>query len=411
MTPDPFKSRPTAAVTRREFLLTSTAAVLGPAALFASDRDAVPPDLLIGYSEHRTDLPGGRYVNDVTRRAVVVKADGTGRRVLAEELTREKNSWTEFRGWSPDGKLAVFCRGWMSDANGQWQEKHKTFRYAKGDFSCDGYLFDLATGKATNVTAVERVSHANEYLQFWPPGDEKQLSFSAHVEGGSRPYVMDRDGKNKRPMVRKTGPLVHGMSLSPDGKRGAYEDPQYRLFLADADGSNAKQIVTGHPFHLMPSWSPDGAWVLFVAGTHYDCHPHIVKADGTGLKMLASRNGYRGVIDYLDVFDFHDGSSDLPTWSPDSKSVFYTSKVGGNVELFRVTLDGKSEQLTNTPAGSMHYHPNPSADGQWLLYGSKRDGVRQLYVMRMSDKKEWRITDLTKGRAAMWAGWQPRAGR
>jgi Tol biopolymer transport system component len=112
-----------------------------------------------------------------------------------------------------------------------------------------------------------------------------------------------------------------------------------------------------------------------------------IKADGTGLKKLASRNGYRGVIDFLDVYDFHDGSSDLPVWAPDSKSVFYTAKVGRNVELFRVMLDGRSEQLTETPARSMHYHPNSSLDGKWLLYGSKRDVVRQLYVMRLEDKK------------------------
>jgi hypothetical protein len=138
------------------------------------------------------------------------------------------------------------------------------------------------------------------------------------------------------------------------------------------------------------------------------CHPHVPKADGTDLKKLASRNGYRGVIDILDVYDFHDGSSDLPVWAANSKSVFYTTKVGSNVELFRVTLDGKSEQLTDSPAGVLHYHPQPSPDGKWLVYGSKRDGVRQLYVMRLRDKKEWRITDLAKGRAAMWPSWQPR---
>jgi TolB protein len=103
------------------------------------------------------------------------------------------------------------------------------------------------------------------------------------------------------------------------------------------------------------------------AGAHYDCHPHVIKADGTGLKKLASRNGYRGVIDFLDVYDFHDGSSDLPVWAPDSKSVFYTAKVGNNVELFRVSLDRKPEQLTATPAGSMHYHPAASPDGKWLV--------------------------------------------
>jgi WD40 repeat protein len=197
------------------------------------------------------------------------------------------------------------------------------------------------------------------------------------------------------------------MSISPDGKRGAYEDRAYQLFITDADGSNAKQIQTGLRFHLMPSWSPDGSWLLFVAGEHFDCHPHIVKADGTGLKKLPSRNGYRGAIDFLDVYDFHDGSSDLPVWAPDSKSVFYTAKVERNVELFRVTLDGMSEQLTKTPPGSMHYHPAASPDGKWLAYGSKRDGIRQLYVMRLSDKKEHRITDLKKGHAAMWPIWQP----
>src|SRR6185436_11240660 len=102
------------------------------------------------------------------------------------------------------------------------------------------------------------------------------------------------------------------------------------------------------------------------------------------------------------VYDFHGGSSDLPVWAPDSKSVFYTAKVGSKVELFRVAFDGKAEQLTDTPAGSMHYHPQSSPDGRWLVYGSKRDGVRQLYVLRLEDKRERRITNLQAGHAAMW---------
>ena len=69
----------------------------------------------------------------------------------------------------------------------------------------------------------------------------------------------------------------------------------YQVYLADADGANRIHVQTGHPFVFVPSWSPDGKWVLFVSGEHYDCHPHIVKADGTGLRKLADRGGYRGV--------------------------------------------------------------------------------------------------------------------
>jgi TolB protein len=341
------------------------AAVTSGAIRSSPPADALP-DLFIGYTEFRTDLPGGRYVSEATFRAVVVKVDGTGRRVLVEELSREKGSWTQFVGWSPDGKAARLSRYWKSEEVGKWEEKHKTFRPPGEGFRHDAYLVDLASGKATKQAPVEN--------------------------------------KKKSELIKN---LVHGMSVSPDGKRSAFEDPAYQLFLADGNGSNPKRVKTGLRFHLMPSWSPDGSWVLFVAGEHYDCHPHVIKADGTGLKKLASRNGYRGVIDYLDVYDFHDGSSDLPVWAPDSKSVFYTAKVGRNVELFRVTLDGKSEQLTETPAGSMHYHPAASPDGKWLAYGSKRDGVRQLYVMRLSDKKQHCLTDLKKGHAAMWPHWQP----
>jgi Tol biopolymer transport system component len=399
-----------AVISRRDVLrLGATAAVLGPGLLRAADTEDKSPELLIGYTEFRTDLPGGRHVNVKTRRAAVVKADGTGRLVLAEDVTKEKGSSTQFTGWSPDGKTALFDRVWQSEENGKWEEEHKTFRTTADGSRGDCYLFDLAGGKAFNVTAVERVSHYNSGLHFWRR-DPTKLRFAATIDGTALPFIMDLDGKNKLELGKAYPKnLVHGMSLSPDGKRGAYEDPAYQLYLADGDGSNAKRIETGQRFHLMPSWSPDGAWVLFVAGEHYDCHPHVIKADGTGLKKLAGRNGYRGVIDFLDVYDFHDGSSDLPVWAPDSKSVFYTAKVGRNVELFRVTLDGKSEQLTDTAAGSMHYHPQPAPDGKWLVYGSKRDGVRQLYVMRLSDRKEHRITDLKKGHAAMWSSWQPRA--
>ena len=131
-------------------------------------------------------------------------------------------------------------------------------------------------------------------------------------------------------------------------------------------------------------------------------------ADGTGLRKLADRGGYRGVIAFLGfVPDLHGGSSDIPAWSTDGTPVYYTAKVGENVELFRVALEGRVERLTRTDDGSLHYHPTPSPDGRWLAYGSKRGGVRQLYVMRLADRSERHFTDLAPGHAAMWPYWQP----
>ena len=363
------------------------------------------PNLLVGYNEHRTNLPGGRYANIITNRAMLVQADGTQRRPLVAELASEVGSWTQFAGWSPDGRMAVVGRGWESVANADWEEEHKTFRFTAEGWLYDSYLVDVATGTAENVTAVDRVSFYNAGLFFWQ-NDPTKLGFTGLIDGNSKPFRMDRDGSNKTDLTKDSKGFAYGFSSSPDGSRISYHE-NYQVYLADADGSSRVHVETGHPFVFAPSWSPDGKWLLFVSGEHYNCHPHIVRADGTGLTKLADRGGYRGVIEFLDVPDYHGGSSDIPVWSIDSQSVFYMAKIGENVELFQITLDGQAEQLTHSAEGTLHYHPKPSPDGKWIVYGSKRNGVRNLFLMRLSDRKEQALTDLPTGHAAMHAYWQP----
>lgn len=337
--------------------------------------------------------------------AFVVQTDGTGRRPIAAELALEADSWTQFAGWSPDGKIAIVGRGWQSPENAKWEEEHKTFRFVPKGWRFDSNLVDLKTGVATNVTAVDEVSFYNSGLFFWPQ-DPQRLGFTALIDGNSHPFSMDRDGRNKVDLTQQSKEFAYGFSSSRDGKRIAYHK-NYQIILADADGSNAHKVETGLPFNFAPSWSPNGEWVLFVSGEHYNCHPHIVKADGTGLKKLADRAGYRGVVEFLDVADFHGGSSDIPIWSADGLSVFYTAKVDQNVELFQISLDGKISPLTKTAPGTLHYHPQPSANGLWLAYGSKRAGVRQLFVRNLIDGSETALTDLSVGQGALWPHWQP----
>jgi len=370
-----------------------------------SRAEGPPSNIFLGYTELRTNLPGGRHANNVTMRATVIRADGTDRRTIAEELCRQPNTWTQFAGWSPDGRLAVVGSGWESPENGRWEEEHREFRFNAEGWRYDTILVDLARGDATNLTAVDRVSFYNTGLFFWP-GDPKQLGFQALIDGNSHPFRMDRDGKNKRDLTKDSKEFAYGFSASPDGKRIAYHK-NYQVYLADADGTNVRKIETGRPFNFGPQWSADGSHVLFLAGEHYDSHPYVVQADGNNLRKLADRGGHRGVVDFLDVPDFHGGSSDVPVWSVDGHSVFYTQKIGSNVEIFLASRDGQSKRLTQTPAGTWNYHPQPSRDGQWLAYGSKRDGVRQIYLLRLADRSEFALTHLTKGHAAMWPHWQP----
>lgn len=375
------------------------------AALAAREGAAAGREPWIGYTEFRTNLPGGRHANVTTMRAALVRADGSGRKLLAENLVKEPHTWTQFAGWSPDGRIAVLGSGWESPENARVEEEQKSFRFTPEGWRYDMHLLELASGALTNVTAVERVSYYNSGLFFWP-GNPRRLGFQALIEGNSHPFSMDRDGRNKKDLTRESKEFAYGFSSSPDGKRIAYHQ-SYQVYVADADGGNARKIETGNPFNFVPQWSPDGEWLLFVSGEHYRCHPYLVHRDGSGLRKLADRGAYRGVVEFLDVPDFHGGSSDVPVWSRDGRHVYYTAMVENAVELHRVTLAGQAERLTRSPAGTLHYHPAPSPDGKRLVYGSRRAGRRQLYVARADGTAERPITAVGEGYGAMWPHWQP----
>jgi len=359
---------------------------------------------LLGYTELRTDLPGGRHANVRTMRAVIVKADGSDREEIVGDLAREADTWTQFAGWSPDGVEAVIARGRNDPENARWEEEHRAFRMEPGKWLLDSYLLNLKTGAILNVTAVDRVSHYNGGLFFLP--ENRGLGFTPLIQGVSKPFVMDLDGKNKRDVSGKGPGFAYGYSASPDGKSISYHE-DYQVFIANLDGSAKRRIETGNPFNFGPQWSADGEWLLFLSGVRGHSNPYIVHRDGTRLRQLADLNGYQGWVLFLDVDDFHEGSSDLPVWSADGKSVFYTAQAGKSTELFQVNLEGDAQRLTRSAEGTLHYHPEPSRDGQWLAYGSKRSGVRQLFVMRLADRSERQITHSQAGHAAMWPHWQP----
>jgi Tol biopolymer transport system component len=365
------------------------------------------PQYLVGYTEGRNDIPTGQFANWVTSRACLVKADGTGRSILAEELTRKPNTWTQFAGWSPNGKVAVIGSHRESPENAAWERAHKTFRMTEGWLS-DACLLEIATGKLTNVTEVDRVSIYNTGLFYLP--NCRGLGFTPLINGVSKPFVMDLDGRNKHDVSGKGAGFAYGYSASPDGQLISYHE-DYQVHVSKVDGSDKRQIKTGNPFNFVPTWSPNGEWLLFLSGEHYNCHPYLVRRDGTDLHKLADRGGYKGVVETLKYPDFHSASSDVPVWSPDGKWVYYTAIVGDSVELMRVSLDGKIEQLTRSKHPALHYHPSVSPDGKWVLFGSNQSGIMQLYIANADGTDAYPITHVPSGSCAMHGHWQPIAKR
>jgi len=374
-----------------------------------SDHDSLK-DWQIGFTQGRNDLPDGQFANWSTQRACVVCADGSNHRVIAQELATEPNQWTQFAGWSPDGRDAIVLSLWEDPQNALWEKEHKTFRMTEG-WLVDSCLVEFETGKSRNLTNNPRVSIYNTGLFYLP--NNKGFGFTALIGGVSKPFVMDLDGSNKKDVSGGGQGFSYGYSASPDGKKISYHE-DYQVYISDPDGTNKRKVDTGKPFNFAPQWSPDGKWLLFLSGQHYDCHPTIVSADSGEPFKLADRQGYRGVVEKLKHPDFHSESSDVPVWSNDSKYVYYTAMFESSIELMRAglpTAESRTpsiERLTHSPPNTRHYHPSPSPNGAWVLFGSDQSGTMQLYVADADGRNARAITDVAEGNSAMHGHWRPK---
>ena len=361
---------------------------------------------LIGYTDMKCDDPRGQFYNWRTRRAVIIRADGTGRRELGSAWITDENHWTGFGGWWPDGR-AVVGVAWESPENYAWEKEHKTFRMTEGNWLLDGCLVDIDSGEMVNLTAVDRVSNYSAGLAPWP-GDPKRAKFAPLINGIQHPFVMDIDGHNKVDLSSGEEGFTYGAAVSPDGLHIAY-NKDYLVYIADKDGSNPRRVDEDptHTFQFIPTFSPDGQWVLFLSGQHFKCHPYLVRVDGTGLRKLADRGSYTGGFQPLKVPDFHSGGSDMPTWSPDSKWVYYTAQVGESAELMRVSVDGQVQQLTHSPPGTEHCYPSVSPDGRLVVYTMRREGATALYVAQADGSNAKAITTPTIDHVQTYATWAP----
>lgn len=135
--------------------------------------------------------------------------------------------------WSPDGRSLTFVR---------WP---------------DGEHTDVWTVRAdgTSLRRVTTTGHA--FAPAWRP-DGGAIVFSDH--GVATLVAPDGSGLGRVPGTR-AALYCSGFAWSPDGRRLAAACGVPGLFVVDADGGNLRVLDAGSSG--APSWSPDGAWLVY----------------------------------------------------------------------------------------------------------------------------------------------------
>lgn len=223
--------------------------------------------------------------------------------------------------------------------------------------------------------------------------DGKKIAFLSNESGSSQIWIMNPDGGGRKQISDIEGG-INGFTYSPDETKVLFvkdvktveTSPEKYPDLPEASGRIVDDLMYKH-------WDK---WVESV--------PHPFVADISGSELTNVKDLLEGEPYESPMAPF--GGMEQLDWSPDGKTIAYTSRkktgkeyaVSTNSDIY--FYDVETSQTRNMTEGMMGYDINPrfSPDGKYLAWESmERDGYEadksRLFVMDLATGEKTYITE------------------
>jgi TolB protein len=147
------------------------------------------------------------------------------------------------------------------------------------------------------------------------------------------------------------------------------------IHVSHLDGSEKFQVTNNRTINLSPSWTPDGRSILYSSFKDRNQTLYLFElSTGKEIKFSPRAGRYLG------------GKA-----SPDGQYIAATLETAGNTNLYLLDRSGNVvRRLTEDPG--IEVSPSWSPDGKQLVFVSDRSGSPQLYIMDLGSGKTRRLT-------------------
>ena len=229
-----------------------------------------------------------------------------------------------------------------------------------------------------------------EFLEYSPDGNS--IVYVTFPEGIL--WRANRDGSNP---VQLTSPPIYPVNphWSPDGSRILYFTRGWgkprRAFTMPAQGGESVQLTSvNHPADMLdPTWSPDGRRIAYSTGEQGNSPTDDVEILDLETHQSTKVKGSEGMV--------------WPRWSPDGR---YIAALDPTSSI--VVFDFESQKWKSVAKGYCGY-PTWSRDSRSIFYDRNTEpGVFQVHVNGGEPEKAFDLPDFsTTGASGRWFGMDP----
>lgn len=237
-------------------------------------------------------------------------------------------------------------------------------------------LYDV-DGKNPQVLLAEKLLIL---MPAWRP-DGKELLVTSYRNGRPELWRYRLADRSFRKLL-SVGSLTMGGAWSPDGSKIAFTASQdggtTDVWVADADGGNARRLTREPSDDLSPTWSPDGRQIAFVSNRAGSPQIYVMNADGSASRRVTFQGNY----------------NQTPQWSPRGDLIAFTARDERKVfDVFVVSPDsGKITRVTQNQ-GATNEEPSWAPNGRLLAFTSDRKGAPQLVVSSPDGDRQVLVTE------------------
>jgi len=182
------------------------------------------------------------------------------------------------------------------------------------------YVLPVEGGEPQQVT-----EKTPSYWHGWAPNNREVVYVAQREADNYDIFKTDIKGGEEIKLTDYTGSHADGPEYSPDGRYIYYNacpTGTMQIWRMKPDGSQKEQITFDQYNDWFPHISPDGKWIAFISfPTHIDprSHPSYKRVM---LRLMPAAGGAPKTIAYLYGGQ---GTINVPSWSPDSKSIAFVS--------------------------------------------------------------------------------------